>query len=227
MTTTDDLLRLCPPPTATPVVNWPAVEQSLGMRLPSDYKQLADAYGPGSFCGFLHLYHPLAPTDWVNLTGPTPTTIRRQLQHDHDSGTHPVPHDPQQLFAMGVTDNGEYLFWIQEPENTPDEWNIAVNEARGPRWYTHQGGITDFLLTIFTGREHVPLFPGDLLDQGISFTPSRAATSRQQPHPKQLAGGSMSSEEIRTWARAHGYEVNDRGRIPSAIIDAYKQAHDT
>lgn len=38
---------------------------------------------------------------------------------------------------------------------------------------------------------------------------------------------SASSEEtqkIREWARAHGHEVSDRGRIPQKITDAYSAA---
>ncbi|MGW8955703.1 histone-like nucleoid-structuring protein Lsr2 [Streptomyces sp. NPDC055709] len=31
-------------------------------------------------------------------------------------------------------------------------------------------------------------------------------------------------EAVRAWARANGYEVNDRGRVPAAIVDAYNQA---
>ncbi|HIT74078.1 MAG TPA: Lsr2 family protein [Candidatus Avipropionibacterium avicola] len=30
---------------------------------------------------------------------------------------------------------------------------------------------------------------------------------------------------IRDWARANGYEVSDRGRIPAQVIDAYEAAH--
>ncbi|WMX43599.1 hypothetical protein [Streptomyces roseicoloratus] len=89
------------------------------MPLPADYKQLADTYGPGAFSGFLHVYHPQAPTEPADLTGRMPATIRRQLQHDHDSGTHSVPHDLHQLFPIGVTDNGEYLFWITDPRRQP------------------------------------------------------------------------------------------------------------
>lgn len=29
-------------------------------------------------------------------------------------------------------------------------------------------------------------------------------------------------DEIRTWARANGYEVKDMGRIPEKVIDAYE-----
>ncbi|MEU5983410.1 histone-like nucleoid-structuring protein Lsr2 [Streptomyces sp. NPDC047434] len=222
MTAIDNLFAICPAPHGTtPACDWAAVERTLGMPLPSDYKRLADAYGPGAFCGFLHLYHPLAPTEWVNLTGPMPGTIRNQLQRDRDRGTHPVPHAPQNLFPMGVTDNGNYLFWVTDPSSAPDRWHITINEARGPRWYTHDGGITDFLLAVLSGGESVPLFPRDILDQGVYFTPS--APSSPEP-PGVQPTRALNSNEIRAWARAHGYEVPDRGRIPATIVDAWKQA---
>lgn len=31
------------------------------------------------------------------------------------------------------------------------------------------------------------------------------------------------NQAIRTWARKEGYEVSDRGRIPSEVIDAYNK----
>lgn len=37
--------------------------------------------------------------------------------------------------------------------------------------------------------------------------------------------GSQANPEVaamREWARAHGYEVNDRGRIPEHIVKAYE-----
>ncbi|MFF7730838.1 histone-like nucleoid-structuring protein Lsr2 [Streptomyces sp. NPDC008001] len=193
------------------------------MPLPDDYKQLADAYGPGTFCGFLHLYHPHAPTQWVDLTGPMPATIRQQLQHDRDRGTHPVPHDPRHLFPMGATDNGEYLFWVTEPPTVPDQWHIALNEARGPRWYAYEGGIADFLVAVLTGQARVLLFPKDVLDQGVYFTPSVPAP--RQLHQEVPTSTAISTQEIRTWARAHGYDVPDRGRIPGGIVDGWRQAH--
>ncbi|MFE2103935.1 Lsr2 family protein [Streptomyces sp. NPDC059468] len=34
-----------------------------------------------------------------------------------------------------------------------------------------------------------------------------------------------SAEEIRAWAREKGLEVNDRGRVPKEIRDAFSAAH--
>lgn len=32
-------------------------------------------------------------------------------------------------------------------------------------------------------------------------------------------------EVIRSWARANGHTVSDRGRIPNAVVEAYEAAH--
>jgi DNA polymerase-3 subunit epsilon len=34
-----------------------------------------------------------------------------------------------------------------------------------------------------------------------------------------------SPAAVRAWARANGYEVGDRGRLPAEMIDAYRRAH--
>lgn len=41
------------------------------------------------------------------------------------------------------------------------------------------------------------------------------------------AGGASNSEagKVREWARANGYTVSDRGRIPAEIAEAYAKAH--
>ncbi|MFD9408905.1 SMI1/KNR4 family protein [Streptomyces sp. NPDC059989] len=201
----DALLRLCPPPppgSPTPV-DWDAVEAALGMRLPADYQRLADAYGPGGYFGYLCVYHPAAVGEFTELTGPMPARIRAHLQRDWDDGRHPVPYDPRHLFAIGVTDNGEYLFWITDSQDAPDTWRIAVNEARGPRWFTYDGTLTEFLAGVRSGRTTVPQFPGDLPDGDTGFTPSEPLPYR----PAQIPTGPMDTDHIREWARTHGYEV--------------------
>jgi hypothetical protein len=49
-------------------------------------------------------------------------------------------------------------------------------------------------------------------------------TSRTAPAPTQ---GSAKEQlrAIREWAHKEGYEVSDRGRIPTAIVNAYQAAH--
>ncbi|MEU0414491.1 histone-like nucleoid-structuring protein Lsr2 [Streptomyces griseorubiginosus] len=128
-----------------------------------------------------------------------------------------MPHDPRHLLVAGVTDNGNYLFWITRPESEPDAWRIAINEARGRDWYTFDGTLTALL----SGELHVPLLPTDVLHRGASFTPSSRANTIQHAPP---AGRSVDTNTIREWARANGYEVPDRGRIPAAVREAWQRA---
>ncbi|MFG3257568.1 Lsr2 family protein [Streptomyces sp. NPDC048172] len=42
--------------------------------------------------------------------------------------------------------------------------------------------------------------------------------------PRKSQGSSEDTARIRTWAKEHGYEVNDRGRVPANIREAYEKA---
>jgi len=35
----------------------------------------------------------------------------------------------------------------------------------------------------------------------------------------------VSNAELRSWARENGHTVSDRGRVPAAVVTAYRQAH--
>ncbi|WP_327150953.1 Lsr2 family DNA-binding protein [Nocardia sp. NBC_01329] len=221
-----DLVQICPPPPGPVSVDWGAVESAVGAELPADYKQLATVYGPGKFCEYLWVHHPHGPTEWVDLRGPLPATLRRRLRQDRATGAFPVPHDPDNLFVCGVTDNGEYLFWVTDPADDPDAWRIAVNQARGPGWYTFDGGLVAFLAAAFSGRIEVPLFPDGLLDAGVGFTAGspQQQTGSSRTDLESEAAGSVDSHVIRAWARTNGYELPGRGRIPAAITEAWERA---
>lgn len=222
MTDLTTLTRLCPPPGPAMGIRWDAVEASLGMPLPQDYKELADLYGPGAFNDYIRLYHPHGVTEFVNLTGPMPGRIREQLRRDREQGSHPVPYPPDQLFACGATDNGEYLFWVTDPADTPDHWRVAVNEARGPGWFTYDGTLTSFVVSVLQGTVSVPLFPRGLSDRPPRFTSSRPALWKPEPP---VDTRPVDTGQIRSWARAQGYDVPMRGRIPREVREAWERAH--
>ena len=49
--------------------------------------------------------------------------------------------------------------------------------------------------------------------------PRRAASGGRRRSGR---SGRQDLTEVRVWAKEHGYEVNDRGRIPNAVIEAYE-----
>jgi len=53
---------------------------------------------------------------------------------------------------------------------------------------------------------------------GATRTGARAARSSTRPDREQ-------TQAIREWARKNGHKVNDRGRVPGQIVDAYNAAN--
>ncbi|MFE6766682.1 histone-like nucleoid-structuring protein Lsr2 [Streptomyces sp. NPDC057689] len=47
----------------------------------------------------------------------------------------------------------------------------------------------------------------------------------QQQPPYVQDAQPQGDDAVRVWARANGYLVNDRGRIPAAIREAYAEEH--
>lgn len=54
---------------------------------------------------------------------------------------------------------------------------------------------------------------------------ARRVTGRQAPQKAQERRPRQDTAAIRAWAKANGYEVNERGRIPAAVTEAYNAAN--
>ncbi len=53
-----------------------------------------------------------------------------------------------------------------------------------------------------------------------------AATRTGGRKSARRAGGRRNNvSAVREWARANGYQINDRGRVPAAVQSAYDKAH--
>ncbi len=52
----------------------------------------------------------------------------------------------------------------------------------------------------------------------VARTSTRTTPAKPRTDPAQLA-------KIREWARENGHQVSDRGRIPTAVTEAYEAAH--
>ena len=66
----------------------------------------------------------------------------------------------------------------------------------------------------------------DLLEpyvKGGRRTGGRASGGRGKA--RAATGGSQDTAQIRAWAKENGYEVNDRGRVPASIREAYEKAN--
>jgi len=50
---------------------------------------------------------------------------------------------------------------------------------------------------------------------------TKAANKAAAAKTRRRRGGALDTAAVREWARAHGYTVSDRGRIPRRILEAF------
>lgn len=68
----------------------------------------------------------------------------------------------------------------------------------------------------------------DTIDRYVSSARKVRSSQRGRGRTRSRSNGSVagaSTTDIRTWAMDQGYEVGERGRIPTAVVEAYKAAH--
>lgn len=54
---------------------------------------------------------------------------------------------------------------------------------------------------------------------------ARRVGGRRAASPRRAARGSSDTAEIRAWAKSHGHQVSERGRISAEVKAAYDRAH--
>lgn len=132
-----ELVELLGQPNGTPTrVDWSAVEQAVGFRLPADYKWCVEHFG-------------WADTDPVRVLRPTVEEGVRSLVECHDEhvdlwdglpeGDAPYPFHPEpgglRLCAI-TTFNAEV--WWDTADDDPDSWTVVKSLGR-PSFWTRTG----------------------------------------------------------------------------------------
>ncbi|MFE0024919.1 hypothetical protein [Amycolatopsis sp. NPDC059021] len=148
----DELAAMLGAPAEAPLpVDWRTVEERLGLRLPSDYKSVADRY-PAMFVNeFLRITHPACTAANMNLLAESleRTNATRELTLEFpDMHVYSVYPDPGGILCWGNTVNSDQCYWLTEGD--PDEWCVVVGEEKGFCW-TYDGNFSSFLLAAFSG----------------------------------------------------------------------------
>lgn len=134
--------------------DWAAVEERLGTRLPTDFKQLAETFGYGAFDGFLSLYVPgsdVPGMDFVEhaeyLAG---FAARSGTSLWEPYGIHPAPGG---LLEWGSSEQADQFYWLTEGDD-PDRWPVLASEDIPDTWTRFDGTAAEFVFRMLTERSH-------------------------------------------------------------------------
>ncbi|MFI2734969.1 SMI1/KNR4 family protein [Streptomyces sp. NPDC018711] len=101
-----------PPEEPAPPVDWDAVEEWTGLRLPADYKAIAAAYGPLDIGERLWLHTPFASDARLFDYG-------RFVEEGRRAAPGVLP--------FGATRRADTLYWDTTASDDPDQWPVVVH----------------------------------------------------------------------------------------------------
>jgi len=156
------------PSARVPRVNWDQVHARLGLRLPADYREFIDTYGPGML-GDVRVTAPGAPGG-MNLFELLERTHARTRGMAEEEYRPPLYPEPGGIVCWGEDQRGSILGWGPGSDD-PDDWLVVVM-GTSLRNYRQEDGLS------FTGllRQYVRREPGhlslrDLKAGTVTFTP--------------------------------------------------------
>jgi hypothetical protein len=51
-----------------------------------------------------------------------------------------------------------------------------------------------------------------------------AGKARRAPSGRRSGAGAVDTAKVREWAKGHGYDIKDRGRVPANVVEKYQAA---
>ncbi|SMD25230.1 hypothetical protein [Lentzea albidocapillata] len=135
--------------------DWAAVESSIGLALPDDYKHLVEIFPDGRFQAFVRLIRPGAvqspPTEYLGYYAYRLEDMRGWRQKEPARFPHPIFPEPGGLLPWGVSHRADLFFWLTDGDD-PNKWPVVLADQRFEHWASYEGPVCAFLDDVVSGR---------------------------------------------------------------------------
>jgi hypothetical protein len=150
--------------------DWAAIEVDLGVRLPADYKLLAESFPGGWFRGWVRVRLPeRTGDDRPRLLSDFAAGELEALREFRETGEcvfpFPLFPEPGGVLPWGYLRSPGVAYWLTGPGD-PDEWPVIAATADGDYWERFDGPACEFLTEVAAGRYDASGFPDDYRGHG-------------------------------------------------------------
>jgi hypothetical protein len=149
MVDVDALARLIGPPPPGPFrIDWAAVEGALGLRLPTDFRRFAEAFGSIDLGDFVWIWSPAAGE--VPFEPATQVFLRHSRDWDPSAYPYAFWPEPGGLLPWGSSRASDHFFWDTSVGADPERWPVVIHRYLSPAigkngeptgGYTHTGPV--------------------------------------------------------------------------------------
>ena len=154
-------------------IDWGGACDALGTRLPADYQELCERFGPGAYWDVVVAAPgPGSPLDLIEFAAEA-AEMQRSLEPNR-ARRYPIYPEPSGALTWGRTPNAVHLAWITEGD--PDSWSVAIidrgNSAFEHVYWIFEGSMSQLLLDVLTGDlEDVYILVDPAATPRVSFEP--------------------------------------------------------
>ncbi|MEQ4922543.1 SMI1/KNR4 family protein [Proteus hauseri] len=148
---------------------WPLIDNKY--TFPQDYIALITQYGSGLIANFITLFNPFSENEYINFFQQKEWLIKdfqSLINDDPDDYTFVLYPKHNGFLPIGITENGDTLFWVVSSENS-DLWTIAIIPSRSSEVEFIAENLTGFLEGILSKRIHCSSFPEGFPPKKITF----------------------------------------------------------
>lgn len=150
---------------------WPHMDDDIAF--PADYIDFINGYGSGLIANFITLFNPFSTNPALNFFEQKQLIIGDLAslnREDPDYFTYPLYPEENGLVPIGLTDNGDYLFWTASDINNSNTWGTAIIAARSPDVEYFDQNLTTLLFGILAGTLKPQSLPGSFPGREVGFT---------------------------------------------------------
>ena len=150
-------------------ISWPLIDNIYSY--PKDYIEFVTQYGIGKIDNFLTLFNPFIENDDLNFFKQKELVISdfsELNESDPDYYSFILYPNTSGLLPIGITDNGDYIFWVISSDDS-DLWSVAVVAARGSEVEYHQESIMSFIENILSKKICSMCFPKGFPSSKVIF----------------------------------------------------------
>jgi hypothetical protein len=138
--------------------DWRAIEEALGLRLPADYKVLAESFPLGWFRMFAKVEVPAGRQRLLGDYAVMQLDHLRQVRATGESSfPFPVFPEPGGVLPWGSIGSPGLAFWLTEADD-PDGWPVIAAGSHD-YWDRFDGPACEFLAEVAAGRYDASGFP--------------------------------------------------------------------
>ncbi|MDE1186003.1 MAG: SMI1/KNR4 family protein [Pantoea sp.] len=149
---------------------WPLIDGQI--TFPTDYIEFIESYGTGRIADFIAILNPFTKNEDINFFEQKKLILEDfNYLINEDSSYYKYNLYPNKggLLPVGITDNGDYLFWVVFDAEKSDEWGTAIIASRSPDVEYFNEKITSLLLGVLDKKIKPASFPDAFPYKKITF----------------------------------------------------------